>query len=292
MPQTQKRGITLQWNLDPSAPAVIVGDVVRLGQILTNLIGNAIKFTERGSVDVWITRRPPAAGEHVKPGRCQLEFLVRDTGVGIAPEALERIFRPFSQADNSITRRFGGTGLGLAITRRLCELMHGELSVQSEPGRGSVFSARVEVGLAPEDDSAADAPRIPLAAALGDRSLRILVFEDNRLNQRVLGALLKKLGHQARFVDTGADGLAIVFKESFDAILMDIEMPGIDGYETVRQLRLAETPGAPRQYIIALTAHAMEGVREKCLAVGMDDFLTKPIQFGVLRETLQRCPVR
>jgi signal transduction histidine kinase/CheY-like chemotaxis protein len=292
MPQTQKRGITLQWNLDPSAPAVIVGDVVRLGQILTNLIGNAIKFTERGSVDVWITRRPPGAGEPVKPGRCQLEFLVRDTGVGIAPEALERIFRPFSQADNSITRRFGGTGLGLAITRRLCELMHGELSVQSEPGRGSVFSARVEVGLAPEDESAAAALVVPLVAGLGDRSLRILVFEDDRLNQRVLGALLKKLGHRAHFVDSGAEGLAIVFTESFDAVLMDIEMPGIDGYETVRQLRRAETPGGPRQYIIALTAHAMEGVREKCLAAGMDDFLTKPIQFEVLRDTLQRCPVR
>jgi signal transduction histidine kinase len=293
LPLAQKRGITLDWTLEAGAPAVIVGDAVRLGQILTNLIGNAIKFTEQGSVDVRISTRAPDASGQPDAGRCLLEFQVSDTGVGIAPEAMERIFRPFSQADNSITRRFGGTGLGLAITRRLCELMRGTLTVRSQPGQGSVFTAQVEVGVA----AAEEATPFPLAAAPGtagpgERPLRILVFEDNRLNQRVLGALLKKIGHEAHFVGTGVEGLAIIFKEKFDAVLMDIEMPGIDGYETVRQLRRAEAPGEPRQYIIALTAHAMQGIREKCLAAGMDDFLTKPIQPQVLRDTLQRCPVR
>jgi signal transduction histidine kinase/CheY-like chemotaxis protein len=293
LPQAQKRGVALRWTLEAAAPAVIMGDAVRLGQILTNLIGNAVKFTEHGSVDLQIATRPPDAGARPAEGRCMLEFVVRDTGVGIAPEALDRIFRPFSQADNSITRKFGGTGLGLAITRRLCELMHGELSVQSRPGQGATFTARMEVGAASEEDQVSGAiGSAALAAGTRDRPLRILVFEDNRLNQRVLSALLKKLGHHAHFVGSGVEGLAVIFKEKFDAVLMDIEMPGIDGYETVRQLRAAEIPGAPRQHIIALTAHAMQGVREKCLAAGMDDFLTKPIEPKVLRETLQRCPAR
>jgi CheY-like chemotaxis protein len=171
--------------------------------------------------------------------------------------------------------------------------MHGELSVQSRPGQGATFTARMEVGAASEEDQVSGAiGSAALAAGTRDRPLRILVFEDNRLNQRVLSALLKKLGHHAHFVGSGVEGLAVIFKEKFDAVLMDIEMPGIDGYETVRQLRAAEIPGAPRQHIIALTAHAMQGVREKCLAAGMDDFLTKPIEPKVLRETLQRCPAR
>jgi CheY-like chemotaxis protein len=288
LPQAQKKGIALQWTLDTRAPAQVLGDSVRLGQILSNLIGNAIKFTENGSIDVRIASR-----EGATPGRCLLEFTVKDTGMGIAPEALDRIFRPFSQADNSITRKFGGTGLGLAISKRLCELMHGDLGVESVPGQGATFTARVEVGVAPADDPVSTpAAKSQAASASGDRSLRLLVFEDNRLNQRVLQALLSKLGHRARFVGTGQEGLAVVSQEKFDAILMDIEMPGIDGYETVRQLRKAEPVEAPRNYVIAVTAHAMKGIREKCLAVGMDDFMTKPIDPRMLREALQRCPQR
>jgi CheY-like chemotaxis protein len=264
---------------------------VRIGQILTNLVGNAVKFTERGSVDVRIAAGDDMAGARRASGRCMLEFKIHDTGVGIAAEAMERIFRPFSQADSSITRRFGGTGLGLAISKRLCELMHGDLSVESELGRGSTFTARVEVGVLKEES-----PHPPAQAALpataGERPLRILVFEDNRLNQRVLGALLKSLGHHGHFVGSGVEGLAVLFSDKFDAILMDIEMPGIDGYETVRRIRMAEAPVGNRHYVVALTAHAMKGIREKCMAAGMDDFLTKPIDPKVLREALQRCPVR
>jgi len=292
LPRAQQKGLNLQWSVEAGVPAIILGDPVRIGQILSNLVGNAIKFTERGRVDVEI-----ASGEHILAapafGRRMLTLTVRDTGVGIAPEALERIFRPFSQADNSITRKYGGTGLGLAITKRLCELMGGGLSVDSHPNQGSTFTALFEVGIPPDDSRIWPATAdMGIASGPPGRSLRLLVFEDNRLNQHVLRALLNQLGHRAEFVNTGDEGLAVLSKDGFDAVLMDIEMPGIDGYETVRRLRESEAEGVPRRYIIAVTAHAMVGIRERCIAAGMDDFLTKPIDPRLLREALLRCPAR
>ena len=265
-------------------PSVILGDSVRIGQILTNLVGNAIKFTERGGVAVEIgnseCRRPTIP--------CLISLRVRDTGIGISPDAAERIFQPFSQADNSITRRYGGTGLGLAITKRLCELMQGSLRVESQPGQGSVFTAQIRVQRGVEEAETRRRSRCAVPAPTGP-SLSLLVFEDNRLNQRILGALLGKLGHRARFVGSGEEGLEVVSRERVDVILMDIEMPGMDGYETARRLRLQEKSGGdPRRRIIAVTAHAMEGTREKCLAAGMDDFLAKPINPDLLSATLKK----
>jgi CheY-like chemotaxis protein len=196
---------------------------------------------------------------------------------------------PFSQADASTTRRFGGTGLGLSITRRLCELMGGSLAVSSEPGRGSVFTATIRVKPA---EAAVDLPppAIPPEPAAPRRRLKLLVFEDNVVNQKVIGAFLAKLGHEARFAADGAKGLNVLEGECFDALLMDLEMPVMDGYEAVRRIRATESAGSPRAYIIALTAHALKGERERCLALGMDDFLTKPINLGVLEKTLARVP--
>ena len=289
MPRARQKAITLEWRMGADVPAIVRGDSVRIGQILTNLVGNAIKFTERGGVWVEVALGTPL--REIEPNECLLSLKVRDTGIGIVPEAASRIFQPFSQADNSITRRYGGTGLGLAITKRLCELMDGTLGVESQPGQGSVFTAEIVVKRALEE------LRVPSALGAAGRpplgpSLSLLVFEDNRLNQRILRALLERLGHRPQFAGTGEEGLQRAAQEKFDVILMDIEMPGMDGYETARRLRQSEVPGGPRPQIIAVTAHAMEGTREKCLAAGMDDFLPKPINPDLLEAALKKSSVR
>ena len=289
-PQAQKKGITLQWSRAPDTPEVIVGDSVRLGQILTNLVGNALKFTERGGVEVQVARGQPAGVAESARGRCVLEFRVRDTGIGIAVEAMERIFSPFSQADNSITRKDRGTGLGLAITRRLCELMHGELTVASASGQGSTFTARIEVGLLPDEEpTRPDPARVPAPVA-ADRPLRLLVAEDNRLNQRVLGADPQEAGPRGHLCrhrrgDAGDRPAGGVRRRA-------------PRYRDAGHRRLRDGPAAAgergrrprRQYVIALTAHAMQGILEKCLAVGMVVFLTKPLDPTALRHALQRSP--
>ncbi len=264
-------------------PSEVVSDPVRIQQILTNLIGNAIKFTECGRVSLDVTAPAPDT----------IVFKVADTGIGMAPEQQAHIFAPFSQADATITRRFGGTGLGLSITHRLCELMGGSLAVSSTPGQGSVFTATIraipaDLSVPAPGAAAVSAPEAPVRT----RRLKVLVFEDNIVNQKVIGAFLAQFGHEAHFVGDGMKGLAVLADENFDALLMDLEMPVMDGYETVRRIRASEKPGAPRAYIIALTAHALKGERERCLALGMNDFMTKPLSLGTLRDTLARVPVR
>lgn len=281
LPRAAAKGVALEWSVDPDVPPVILIDGTRMGQVLTNLIGNAVKFTEKGRIGLHVFRAGSA--------RDLLAFAVSDTGIGIAPEALDRIFQPFSQADNSISRKFGGTGLGLAISKRLCEQMGGGLTVESAPGRGSTFTATV---LAKTASSSANRASMAPGLEIAERRLRLLVIEDNRLNQRVLGALLKKQGHSTEFADSGQAGLDALERGGFDAVLMDIEMPDMDGYETVRRLRRREAEQGGRHHVIALTAHAMSGVREQCLSAGMDDYLTKPVDPVLLTDALRRCPVR
>jgi Signal transduction histidine kinase len=278
-PLAAEKHLRFTTSVDAGVPREIISDPVRLQQILTNLLGNALKFTGEGSVSLKISSPAPDL----------IELEVSDTGIGIAPEQQSRIFTPFSQADTSTTRRFGGTGLGLSITRRLCELMGGSLTVQSEPGRGSVFTATLHAPAAAPLETSLALPAAP-ATTTRTRPLRVLVFEDNAVNQKVIGAFLKKLGHDTRFAEDGAKGLAILAEENFDVLLMDLEMPVMDGYEAVRRIRENETPGGPRAYIVALTAHVLEGQRERCLALGMDDFLTKPINLAALEQTLARVP--
>jgi len=278
-------GVALGWRIDADVPGHVQGDPTRIGQILTNLAGNALKFTKRGGrVDVRVARSPESGGTDAAR-ICTLAIHVSDTGVGIAPEHYERIFRPFAQADDSITRRFGGTGLGLAISKRLCELMGGKLLLESELGRGSVFTAvlRLRIGTtrAAGQPAAAEKPS-------ATKSFNLLVFEDNMVNRKLIDSVLKKMGHRAQLAENGAQGLAILETETFDAVLLDLEMPDMDGYEVIRRMREAESLGRRRHHVIALTAHAMKGEREKCLAAGMDDFVTKPIDFDTLDEALRR----
>jgi len=279
--KAHEKNIGLTLYISPGVPKAVVGDPVRIGQVLTNLIGNALKFTEQGGVDVDI-------GSSMQNGRQMLVLKVKDTGIGIPSDKHKAVFEPFSQADASTTRRFGGTGLGLSITSNLCVLMGGSLTLESEPGKGSVFTATIDSGVTPVA-ARIPAPSTPVSTIKPTpHPLRILVFEDNAINQTVMRALLARLGHQAQFVANGEEGLVVLARETFDVALMDIEMPVMDGYEAVRNIRKKEAGGMSRLYIIAVTAHAVEGVRERCLAATMDDFLTKPVNLKTLGDSLSR----
>jgi signal transduction histidine kinase/HPt (histidine-containing phosphotransfer) domain-containing protein len=281
----QKR-IALDWTIPPEVPSLLRGDPSRLRQVLINLVGNAIKFTSKGDVAVSV-----ALVQETEQG-VVLRFSVRDTGIGIPADKLGLLFKEFSQVDASTTRRFGGTGLGLAIAKQLTELMGGAIGVQSKEGRGSEFwfTARFEK-LPPRETVAGslsgmrgraslEAER-PLSTRLephGRGNVRVLLAEDNLTNQQVAQAILRKLGLRADAVANGREALLALRNIPYDLVLMDVQMPEMDGLEATRAIRAAGdgvlNPGIP---IIAMTAHAMQGDHEKCLAAGMDDYISKPV---------------
>jgi signal transduction histidine kinase/ActR/RegA family two-component response regulator len=262
-------GITLGGEFDPALPARVVGDPTRLRQVLTNLLNNAVKFTERGGAVLLCARRVGGdASSH------RLAFEVRDTGIGISEAAQQRLFEPFTQADESTTRRFGGTGLGLAISKDLVGLMGGTLSVESRPGAGSTF--RIELPLAVSQATAEAAP-LPASIQGADRrlaGLHLLVAEDNPVNLQVAVAMLEGMGARVACAVDGAQAVAQCRNGRFDALLLDIQMPGMDGYEAARRIR---AEGARRMPIIAVTANAMTTDRDLALAAGMNDHLAKPL---------------
>jgi PAS domain S-box-containing protein len=266
--RAQAKQLTLTTSIAPEAPPFVVGDPVRLKQIVSNILGNAIKFTERGSVRLHV-------GVDERHGdRATLTFSVTDTGIGIPADKLGAIFEPFQQADGSMTRRFGGTGLGLAIASNLVRLMGGGIRVDSEPGAGSTFRVTlpVEVATAPSR-SAASAVSLPPAA----RSARILIAEDNIVNQRVAAGLLTRRGHQVTVVGNGREALDALRRDHFELVLMDVQMPDMDGFEATAAIRERERGTGQHIRIIAMTAHAMKGDKERYLAAGMDGYLSKPI---------------
>ena len=287
------KGLELIYQPPAGLPLRLIGDPLRLRQVLLNLLGNAIKFTPKGSVRLEVT---PGEAESAGPGGESsqlLRFAVIDSGIGIAPELRQSIFEAFTQADSSTTRKFGGTGLGLAICRRLVEKMGGVIEVQGEPGRGSTFrfEARFLLPSATRPGRDQDTADIDLAALRRTRPARLLVADDNAVNRLVLDAQLRALGHRPLVVSGGAEVLAAVAAEDFDLLLLDCQMPEIDGYETARRLRATEAaagPTARRLAIVALTAHALPGDREKCLAAGMDDYLSKPFTEEQLAALLRR----
>ncbi|RRJ97934.1 response regulator [Opitutaceae bacterium TAV4] len=276
----RQKNITIDLHIDPLVPALIIGDAVRIGQIVSNLVSNAIKFTHHGGVHIHLVPDGP---------RC-LALHVTDTGIGIPPEAHRRIFEPFSQADGSTTRRYGGTGLGLPITRLLCTLMGGTLTLSSQPGHGSTFTATFTYELPSPATRPLNSPAASLPAPASNPR-HVLVFEDNPVNRALMSAMLRRLGHTLDFAADGPDGLNQLQHHVYDAILMDIEMPLMDGYEVTRHIRQHEaTHALPRRHIIAVTAHAMKGQRELCLAAGMDDYLPKPVNPSDLAAAIARAP--
>jgi signal transduction histidine kinase/FixJ family two-component response regulator/HPt (histidine-containing phosphotransfer) domain-containing protein len=282
-------GLELACAIAPDVPPGVVGDPVRLRQVLVNLIGNAIKFTSHGGVFVEVsvaTDGPPVAGEAAggPPAATgvELHFAVRDTGIGIPADKLRSIFEPFVQADGSTTRKYGGTGLGLSICTHLVELMGGRIWVESEVGQGSIFHFTAHFGLRPEGvadaDTEPDSPGARPPAGAPRYRLCVLVVDDNVFNQKVATVKLEKEGHQVRTAVSGREALSLLEREDFDLVLMDMQMPDMDGLEATRLLRAREEGTGRHLPVLAMTAHAMEGVRERCLEGGMDGYVSKPIR--------------
>jgi signal transduction histidine kinase/CheY-like chemotaxis protein len=277
---TQQRGIQLNVHGLEQLPPALLGDPTRVRQILVNLVGNAIKFTHAGSVTVQFNMTPGDPSP-------QLEISVADTGIGISAEAQKHLFEKFYQADSSITRRFGGTGLGLAIVKDLVNAMGGTVTVESQPGKGSVFCARLPLPVAQPSQLPAT-PSRQQSEQIDSTTVpaRILLVEDNPINEHIVRTFVQRAGHQVVSVSDGLKALEQHQQQRFDAILMDCQVPVMDGFQSTREIRKRET--GHHTPIIALTASAMQGERERCLAAGMDDFLSKPVDLAELNRVLQQ----
>jgi CheY-like chemotaxis protein/anti-sigma regulatory factor (Ser/Thr protein kinase) len=269
-----EKSLLFRIRLQPGVPQHVIADPTRLRQVLVNLLGNALKFTSAG----WIGLDVRATHEEAA---YVLEFVVGDTGIGIPPDVQPQLFTRFMQADTSTSRKFGGTGLGLAIVQQLVDLMGGTVTVTSKPQRGSQFKVTLPVLAADEAPAASVWQELPVPTV----GARILVAEDNTTNQVVAFGMLRKLGYEdVSVANDGVEACEMVARQPFDLILMDCQMPEMDGYEASRRLR-ASGCTAP---IIAMTANAIKGDRERCIEAGMNDYLTKPIDLKVLRAMLER----
>ncbi|MBX3231209.1 MAG: response regulator [Labilithrix sp.] len=276
--RAEEAGLAITWDVADDVPVRIVGDRLRIRQVLVNLLGNAIKFTKEGSVDLKVTVASDD-GETIV-----LRVSVRDTGMGIPKDKQDLIFDAFSQADGSTTRKFGGTGLGLAISKRLVEMMDGSLGVESETGRGATFSFTARFRKMVSTETFAVTP-LPLPAATL-RPLELLVAEDNPVNRTLMTRFLEGEGHRTVLVGNGRQALDALETRSFDAVLMDIQMPEMDGFAAATAIREREKKTGTRTPLIAVTAHAMKGDRDRCLAAGYDGYITKPVSFTELLGTL------
>lgn len=295
--RAESKGLTLEYEIDKEVPPFLHGDAYRLHQVLTNLVGNAVKFTDHGRIDLAMTRATTPDGETgggddaEHPAGTLYCFTITDTGVGIEDEKIPLLFQKFMQVDTSLTRRYSGTGLGLAISRRLTELMGGEIGVTSKPGQGSQFRFTVRLSDAVNDHQKNESEQtraVSVDPEYPEFKGRVLLVEDNQTNQMVASLLLKKLSLEVEVAANGKLALDMLDKESFDLVFMDCQMPIMDGYEATAAIRRREADGQsaagtkPRIPIIAMTAHAQPSDRDRCLEAGMDDYLSKPIDAAEL----------
>ncbi len=274
-------GLTLTCRIDEGVPPHIVGDALRLRQVLINLVSNAVKFTHRGEINVGVS----VLGRDIS-GALDLAFEVRDTGIGIPDEKIGMLFKSFSQVDSSTTRKYGGTGLGLAISEKLVLLMGGKITVQSRIGEGTIFTFTIRTR--PGVYSAVPVKtgqRVMDKEFAGAFPFRMLVAEDNLINRQLILHILGNLGYAPDFVENGGEAVAAAGQKTYDLILMDVQMPEMDGLEATQLIR-----GSDRRQpvIIALTANAMRGDREECLQAGMDDYISKPVRLDELMELLEK----
>jgi signal transduction histidine kinase len=276
-PKADQKQIRLRAKIEPGVPNEVLGDPGRIRQILTNLIDNAIKFTDQGFVMVHVVPGPPL-GE-----LSSVSIVIRDSGIGIPADKLATIFEQFTQADTSTTRKYGGTGLGLTICRQLTELMGGTITVASEPGQGSVFTVRIPFGR-PSSATAHPEPETPAPARLRGR---VLLAEDYPANQRIARWMLERLGLEVTLAVDGQEVLSALERDRFDLVLMDCQMPEMDGYDATRAIRGSGTPYQAMP-IVAMTAAALATDRERCFAVGMNDYISKPVQQAELARVLAR----
>jgi signal transduction histidine kinase/ActR/RegA family two-component response regulator len=281
-----EKGLTLECRIAPETPDLLVGDPGRLRQILLNLVGNAVKFTEHGGIEVQVVT------SHLDANQIALQFTVSDTGIGIPKDKQNLIFQPFIQVDGTTTRKYGGTGLGLAICRHLVKLAGGEISVEGDSGQGSVFTftARFEISrITPIEPPQRAIPASPPANGNGHGpGKRVLLADDNEVNRKLVTRLLEKRGYSVVSVNDGVEALAVLETDRFDVVLMDVHMPSMGGFEATAAIRKREREisSAPVR-IVAMTASAMKGDRERCLAAGMDGYVSKPIRDKELVEAIE-----
>jgi len=280
----EKAGNSLVVNIDSNLPAVLKGDAHRLWQVLTNLAGNAVKFTTNGTITV------SAKLEGQVKNNAIISFSVIDTGIGIEKSAQKSIFNAFQQADGSTTRKFGGTGLGLAICSRIAKLMGGEITLTSDSGKGSIFSIIVPLEIVSQKPiqikAKAETPKNAPKADL--QGLKILLVEDNLVNAKLVSRLLEKMGASVQWEKDGKLGSTACIAGDFDVVLMDVQMPVMDGFLATKAIRISEKNSDARIPVIALTAHALEGYRQKCIDNDMDDYITKPLSPRSLRSVLEK----
>lgn len=288
-----KKGVNLKVEIDERIPRQVFGDENRMRQILTNLLANAVKFTQEGTVFLNVDCYSLSEEE----GACEIEFEVRDTGIGMNKQQLQKLFRPFSQGDTSTTRKYGGTGLGLAICKRLAEAMGGRIWATSKEGDGASFFTRLPLKIASQVESEAPVEKVKVVKVIDtDVSdakpgeiypLKIAVAEDNAANQRVLMIMLRRLGWEAAFSENGAQLIDFLKGNPVDLVFMDLQMPVMDGIEATALIREGEAGEAVKDVkVIALTANALQGDEDRCLQAGMNAYMSKPIKLEVLRKTI------
>lgn len=285
--QASQKGVILSQTINYSTPDTIIGDQGRLRQILVNLLSNAVKFTDNGKVTVSVSSKA-ANGD-----QSQISFEVKDTGIGIPQNRMNEIFEPFTQLERTISRKRGGVGLGLAITKNLVELMGGKIWFESVPGKGSTFHFTIRAETVPGkqlDSRKMDRVKMDLVAAPesspGLKPMRILVAEDNPSNQKVLVKMLKRMGYRADAVADGSEVIEALERQNYDLVLMDIKMPEMDGITATQVIRKLRPENGPK--IIAITAYALVGDRDRCLEAGMDDYISKPVQLKELEAVLKK----